>query len=231
MLATNIVQSKMEDVIMEKFDIAAASNHKTTIRITDMGCATGPNTFRAMQNLVNIIRQKWSQKYSSDSKNSIQFHVFFNDHIANDFNTLFVSLPQDRTYFAAATPGSFHGRLFPDSSLHLVYSSIALHWLSKVPDEVRDPTSLAWNKGRVHYTSASDAVVEAYAAQFADDVGKFLKARAEEVVSGGMVVMIVPGIPEKMPHRNLPGGLMYHLMASSFNDMVKEVCQLNLGRD
>jgi hypothetical protein len=33
-----------------------------------------------------------------------------------------------RLYYAAAVPGSFWERLFPSSSLHLIFSSNALHW-------------------------------------------------------------------------------------------------------
>ncbi|KAK7849230.1 putative s-adenosylmethionine-dependent methyltransferase [Quercus suber] len=56
--------------------------------------------------------------------------VFFNDQFSNDFNTLFISLPPNRQYFAAGVPGSFYGRLFPKASLHFIHSSYALQWLS-----------------------------------------------------------------------------------------------------
>ena len=87
-----------------------------------------------------------------------EFQVFFNDHTSNDFNTLFTSLPPERPYFATGVPGSFHGRLFPNSSLDFVHSSYALQILSKVPKELLNKNSAAWNKGRVHYASAPDEV-------------------------------------------------------------------------
>lgn len=212
---------------MEKFDVQKLSSASNAIRIADMGCATGPNTFIAMQYLVDVLKQKCkSQTCPSDGNPGDalpEFHVFFNDHISNDFNTLFTSLPQGKPYFAAGVPGSFHTRLFPESSLHLVYSSVALHWLAEVPQEVDDPSSKAWNKGRVHYTSAHTEVVEAYKAQFFKDLGRFLEARAVELVTGGMLVVIMPGIPDRMPHHRVPAGLMYDLMASSLMDMVKDV--------
>lgn len=207
---------------MEKFDVRELSSASNTIRIADLGCATGPNTFIAMQNLVNVLKQKYRSQMCPGEAFP-EFQVFFSDHVSNDFNMLFTSLPQDRPYFAAGVPGSFHGRLFPESSLHLVYSSVALHWLGKVPEEVVDPSSKAWNKGRVHYTSAPAEVVEAFKAQFAEDVGRFLEARAAELVAGGMAVIILPGIPDQMPHRQVPAGLMYDLMACCLEDMVKDV--------
>lgn len=89
-----------------------------------------------------------------------------------------------------------------------------------------DRESAAWNKGRVHYTSAPEEVVAAYADQFAKDTEEFLRTRAEEVVSGGMVVIIMPGIPHGMRQRRVPSGLLYDVMASSLLDMVNEVSTL-----
>ncbi|PKI67123.1 hypothetical protein CRG98_012451, partial [Punica granatum] len=224
--AINVVKDKINEGIMEKFDVQKLSSSSNTIRIADMGCATGPNTFMAMQNLVDVLKQKYKSQLSPTDDNpqcmEPEFQVFFNDCASNDFNTLFTSLPHEKPYFAAGVPGSFHGQLFPESSLHLAYSSIALHWLSEVPKELADPSSKAWNRGRVHYTSAPSEVVEAYRAQFTEDLGRFLDARAKELVSGGMVVVIMPGIPEGMPHHRLPAGIMADLMASSFLDMVKD---------
>lgn len=82
------------------------------------------------------------------------FLVLFNDHASNDFNTLFASLPPDRPYYAAGVPGSFHGRLFPEASLHVVHSAHPLPWLGKLPEELLDANSPAYNKGRVYYIGA-----------------------------------------------------------------------------
>lgn len=217
-LATSVVKEKLEETIIEKIDVKkfVESSYSNKICIADFGCATGPNTFVAMQNLIDVIKQK----YLSQCPNSQppDFQIFFNDQTMNDFNTLFTSLPTDRQYFAAGVPGSFHDQLFPKSSLHLAYSSTALHWMSEVPEKV-----VELNKGRVHYTSAPEEVTQAYADQFAKDIEKFLNARAKEVVSGGMVVIIMPGIPSAMPHRQLPNGLLFDLMASALMDMVQSV--------
>ncbi|KAJ1425327.1 SAM dependent carboxyl methyltransferase [Sesbania bispinosa] len=130
------------------------------------------------------------------------FHVFFNDLPSNDFNTLFTNLPsqQHRQYFAAGVPGSFYDRLFPECSIHLAYTNYALHFLSKSPEEMQDVESRAWNEGRIHYTSGSKEVVEAYGVQFGKDVGRFLDARAAEIVPGGILVIVMQGVPNGMPH-------------------------------
>nr|POE67091.1 isoform 2 of probable s-adenosylmethionine-dependent methyltransferase at5g38100 [Quercus suber] len=112
-----------------------------------------------MQNIIDAVQQKYqSLGFASHMP---EFQVFFNDHASNDFNTLFASLPPERPSFATGVPGSFHGRLFPDFSLDFVHSSFGLQWLSKVPEELLNKNSAAWNKGRVHYASAPDEVAQA----------------------------------------------------------------------
>jgi hypothetical protein len=149
--------------------------------------------------------------------------VFFNDHAFNDFNTLFASLPPKRPYFAAGVPGSVHGRLFPESSLHFVHSSYALQWLSKVPKELLYKKSASWNKGRVHCISVPDELAHAYAARFAEDLTMFLDARAKEVMVGGLVMVLTPATPNGIPQSSAPWGFMFNLLGFSLMNMAKEV--------
>ncbi|THF97748.1 hypothetical protein TEA_002854 [Camellia sinensis var. sinensis] len=180
----------IKDAIVDKFDITSLSFSSNTIRIADLGCSVGPNTFIAMQNVLEAMEMKFhSQNATSEMP---EFQLFFSDHTSNDFNRLFSSLPPDRQYFATGVPGSFHGRLFPKSSLHFVHSSIAVHWLSKVPEELLDKSCPAWNKGRIHCTSAPKEVINAYTTQFAKDMETFFNARADEIEVGGMMIVTLP---------------------------------------
>ncbi|PHT74119.1 hypothetical protein T459_21396 [Capsicum annuum] len=163
-----------------------------TIRIADFGCSVGPNTFIAMQHVVQALKDKLLQVTNS-TNNIPEFQIFFNDHVINDFNTLFRSLPIDRSYYAFGVPGTFHGRLFPSRSIHFAHSSCAIHWLSKIPKELLDEKSPAWNRGSIHYIGTSNVeVVNAYVAQFEKDMEMLLNARAEEIVEGGMMVLVTP---------------------------------------
>ncbi|XP_059447123.1 loganic acid O-methyltransferase-like [Corylus avellana] len=215
--ATNVAKAKMDDAIAEKLDVTS----ECTFRIADLGCSVGPNTLIAVQNIIDAVQHKY-QLSQAPASHTPEFQVFFNDHASNDFNTLFASLPPKRPYFAAAAPGSFHGRLFPESSLHFVHSSYALQWLSKVPEELLNKNSASWNKGRVHYTSAPDEVAHAYTTQFAEDMVVFLDARAKELVMGGLMVIIMPAISNGIPHSRVPAGLMFDLLGFSLMDMAKE---------
>ncbi|XP_057804903.1 loganic acid O-methyltransferase-like [Salvia miltiorrhiza] len=178
--ASDSVKEMIREVVVEKLDTESMSSRVT---IADLGCSVGPNTFFAVENLMEAVQTK------SCSKNKVEFQVFFNDHSANDFNTLFASLPPGRQYHAAGVPGSFHGRLFPRNSITLAHSSYALQWLSKPPQGVR-------NEGRIHGLGAPEEVGRAYSDQFEKDLGDFMSARAEEIVSGGLMFLLIPAAPE-----------------------------------
>lgn len=150
-----------------------------------MGSSTGPNTFFVVQNIVDAIELKYQQ-----SKNEIpEFQVFFNDHVSNDFNTLFKAFPAKRKYLAAGVPSSFYGRLFPKASIHIFHSSTSVHWLFEVPKEITDKTSPAWNKGRISYTNSGKEVVEVYATQHAMDMSPSCVQEQKSLKLGGFPVV------------------------------------------
>ncbi|MCL7035690.1 hypothetical protein MKW94_022559, partial [Papaver nudicaule] len=188
-------KTMIDEAIANHLDIQICPpSSSNTFRIADFGCSVGPNTFIAMENIIEAIDLKYRKSGSTP-----EFHVYFSDHTSNDFNTLFAYLPPGKAYFAAGVPGSFHTRLFPKGTLHVAHSSTSLHWLSRVPKEVLDTNSPAYNKGRILYTNAAHQVFEAYSAQFGKDIQAFLHARAEEIVCGGLMVLNVPAIRDQTP--------------------------------
>ncbi|KAJ4961964.1 hypothetical protein NE237_021874 [Protea cynaroides] len=215
------VKSMIDEAIADKLDIKHfySTTSSCPFRIADLGCSVGPNTFISMKNIIEAIELK----YNSEGMNSKipEFQVFFSDHTSNDFNTLFASVPPDRRYFTAGVPGSFYGRLFPKSSLHFAHSSYALNWLSRVPKEVLDKDSPAWNKGKIHYGSAKNEVVEAYSAQFVRDMESFLNARAQELVYGGMMTLIMPCLANGSLISQSFTTIIEHVIGSSLMDMAQ----------
>ncbi|KAM3324698.1 hypothetical protein P3S67_005850 [Capsicum chacoense] len=157
------------DAIIQKLDIKKIMlSSSNTIRFADLGCSVGPNTFIAMQHVVQALKDKYLYQVKNSTNNIPEFQIFFNDHVTNDFNTLFRSLPIDRSYYAFGVPGSFH-------------------------EELLDEKSPAWNKGLIHYMGTSNVeVLNAYVAQFEKDMEMLLNARAEEIVEGGMMVLVTP---------------------------------------
>ncbi|KAF3969482.1 hypothetical protein CMV_006725 [Castanea mollissima] len=214
-------KEKINEAIANHFDIQTFFGSKNPVCIVDLGCSTGANTFITLQNIVEAIKLKYKSK--GVNAQIPDFLVFFNDNVSYDFNTLFKSLPPNRQYFAAGVPGPFHGCLFPKASLHLIHSSCALNWLSKIPIEVMDESSPAWNKGRIHYTNAKKGVLEAYETQFAKDMESFLFSRAQELVVGGLLVLFVPAVPDVMSNSDTFTGTELDILGSCLMDIAKVV--------
>ena len=214
------------EAILENLEIPECSppwKITPVIKVADLGCAVGPTTFFQVQNIVDAVELK----YCGNSQIP-EFQVFFNDLISNDFNTLFASLPPNRRYHAAGVPGSFHSRLFPNSSLHIVYSSASLHWLSAMPKEMENRSSPSWNKGRIYHLNAADEFIEAYSSQNQQDMARFLDARAQEVVEGGLMILCFPGRPDGTLPSHFIANVLLYLLGSCLLDMANKVI-LNLG--
>ncbi|XP_042477202.1 loganic acid O-methyltransferase-like [Macadamia integrifolia] len=213
------VKERIEEEISRKLDIKHFSSTTETLHIVDLGCSIGPDTYSAVQDIIDVIELK----YISEGLivQIPDFLVFFNDFASNDFNTLFSSFPPNKKYLAAGVPGSFYQRLFAAGFLHFVYSSNSLQWLSKVPEEVEDKNSPAWNKGKVIYSSAQKEVVDAYSTQYREDMESFLCARAEELVLGGMMVLLMPGLSDGTPHSKCSHCMLYDLLGSCLLDMAQ----------
>ncbi|MBA0574511.1 hypothetical protein Golob_001706, partial [Gossypium lobatum] len=100
------------------------------IKVADLGCASGPNTFFPACGIVDIVTRICQEAHCE----SPELQVLLNDLPKNDFNTVFKSVPSfnGRPCFIAGVAGSLYQRLFPTNSIHFVHSSYWLHWLSKV---------------------------------------------------------------------------------------------------
>ena len=111
------------------------------MKVADLGCSSGPNTFQTISQAIETIHGICQQ---SELKLP-EFQVLLNDLPGNDFNAVFRSIPAfyerlkeekgdmvQEVCFIAGVPGSFYHRLFPSRSLHFIHSSYGVHWLSKV---------------------------------------------------------------------------------------------------
>ncbi|KAI8030465.1 Caffeine synthase 1 [Camellia lanceoleosa] len=119
-------------------------------------------------------------------------------------------------------PRSFHGRLFPRNSLHLVHSSYSVHWLSQTPKGLRSREGLALNKGKIYISKTSPPVVrEAYLSQFHEDFTMFLNARSQEVVPNGCMVLILHGRKSSDPS-NMESCFTWELLAIAISELVSQ---------
>ncbi|CAN1308450.1 Salicylate carboxymethyltransferase [Linum perenne] len=166
----------------------------TRLTIADLGCASGPNTFLTISELLKSF-VRISRNLGKESPE--EFQVFLNDLPGNDFNSIFISLQEFKQQMNEelmadmlfnGVPGSFYGRLFPADSIHFVHSSYSLQWLSQVPDDLDE------NRGNIFIASGSPpGVLKAYYEQFQRDFSSFLRRRALEMVTGGQMVLTLLG--------------------------------------
>ncbi|CAH2054049.1 unnamed protein product [Thlaspi arvense] len=192
------------------------------IKVAELGCSSGQNTFLAISEIINTINALCQQL----DQNPPEIDCCLNDLPGNDFNTTFKSVPffneelmitNKTSCFVYGAPGSFYSRLFSRNSLHFIHSSYALHWLSKVPGNLEN------DKGSVYITSSSpQSAYKAYLNQFQRDFTMFLRLRSEEIVSNGRMVLTFIG-------RNTLNDPLYRdcchfwsLLSKSLRDLVFE---------
>ncbi|KAG2262534.1 hypothetical protein Bca52824_069613 [Brassica carinata] len=155
------------------------------IRVADLGCSAGQNTFLAMSEIVNTINVLCQERNQTPP----EIDCCLNDLPGNDFNTTFkfISFFNDKVTsktpcFVSGVPGSFYSRLFPSESLHFIHSNYSVNYLSKK------------NKMSVYITSSSSlSEYKAYLNQVQKDFTTFLRMRSEEMVSSGRMVITLFG--------------------------------------
>ncbi|WP_082527073.1 hypothetical protein [Kitasatospora sp. MBT63] len=147
-------------------------------RVADLGCAAGTNAMEPMARTVAAVRAR---------RPGTPVWVTHTDIPGNDFGALFATLSGPTSYlggpgvFGCAQARSFYEPLFPPGELHLAWSSIAVHWLSRLPVPV---------DGHVYGPRATGAAREALRGQSAADWADFLVHRAAELVPGGQLVVV-----------------------------------------
>lgn len=201
-----------------------------SIGIADLGCSSGPNTFSTIGDIVETIEETCRRVQQS----SPEFRIYLNDLPTNDFNAIFQALPEfykalkkgridgGPAIYIAGFPGSFYGRLFPDKCLHFIYSSLSLHWLSKVPSGLYDEGKLSINRGSIYISEHSPPQVsEAYSDQFRQDFLFFLRSRSEELVRGGKMVLILLG-REGPDHVDRGNSFFWELLTRAFCKLVDQ---------
>ncbi|KAI3726519.1 hypothetical protein L1987_66317 [Smallanthus sonchifolius] len=203
-------------------------NFPKTLIMADLGCSSGPNTLLVTSELVKSI-DKIRLKLAKDE--SLEIQMYLNDLPHNDFNTIFNSVSKfqknltnqmvcnntsSSPCYVSGVPGSFYTRLFLRESIHFVYSSYSLMWLSQVPEMINT------NKGNIYMSTTSPpSVIKAYQEQFQMDFKTFLKCRAEEMVSGGRMVLTILGRQSDDPCSK-ECCYVWDLLAASLNEMVSE---------
>ncbi|KAI8027219.1 Benzoate carboxyl methyltransferase [Camellia lanceoleosa] len=211
----------LEDTLKKVYNNDVFPKH---LKIADLGCSSGPNTFLVISQIINIIHNLMQQ----NNCKAPEIEICLNDLPQNDFNNIFKSLPTfykkiktekeeklPGTCFVSGVPGSFYCRLFPRKSLHFVHSSYSVHWLSQVPERLE-------NKGNIYMARTSPPTVfEAYLKQFQMDFSTFLSLRSEEIVVGGPMILTFLGRRIADP-TDKDCCILWELLTKSLLDLVPE---------
>nr|GMC57511.1 salicylate carboxymethyltransferase-like [Ipomoea batatas]GME13587.1 salicylate carboxymethyltransferase-like [Ipomoea batatas]GME16234.1 salicylate carboxymethyltransferase-like [Ipomoea batatas] len=225
---------KVKHVTLETIEQVYVSTNPRSLGIADLGCSSGPNTLSNIKEIVETVGKTSRHLLLPEP----EFRVYLNDLPTNDFNAIFQALPdfycdlkKERNHagagagpsiYVAAYPGTFYGRIFPDNSLHFIYSSYSLHWLSKVPPGLYDAQGEPINKGSIYITERSPPEVsKAYVDQFNVDFSLFLRLRSEELIVGGKMVLIFLG-RETPLHIDRGNSFFWELLTQSFSTLISQ---------
>ncbi|KAL0698444.1 hypothetical protein Bca4012_054566 [Brassica carinata] len=134
------VQKKSSDnakhITLEAVQQVYKETRPKSLGIADLGCSSGPNTLSTIRGIIKAVISAHHREIPNEPLPEIS--VFLNDLPQNDFNSIFKTLPDFQmelkrdtkndncpSIFIAAYPGSFYGRLFPEKTIHFIYSSFS----------------------------------------------------------------------------------------------------------
>ncbi|CAE6202013.1 unnamed protein product [Arabidopsis arenosa] len=90
-----------------------------------------------------------------------------------------------------------------------------------VVQNIIDTESPALNKSYIQCNNLVDEVTKAYKIQFKKDIGGFLEARAEELVSGGLMILSGQCLPDGIPKALTWQGVVIDMIGDCLMDMAK----------
>ncbi len=186
--------------------------------VLDIGSSEGGNAIYAMKRIINHLPVGLTKPV----------HIIFSDLPTNDFNHLFTNLfPEGKKIFpgkkifTSAIAGTAFGNLAPSKSLYIATTFNAIGFLNekpkaKLPHYVlpHKPGPLAPREGV--FITASEQ--EPFRVQSANDLLSFYNARAEELVSGGKLLVQVFGRNDEVSTTN---GI-YDVLSDALLDCIED---------
>ncbi|KZK92965.1 SAM dependent carboxyl methyltransferase [Pseudovibrio sp. Ad46] len=166
------------------------------VTFADFGCSEGRNSISVMRHLIGKTMQQTDRP----------FLTIHSDLPTNDYSKLFLGLrPDGQSTFgsqrvsSAAVGGSMYDQLLPPDSVHIATTFNSIGYLSerplnKLPGYVL-PNGPSKRRANGHVTEAESKI---FAKQAEDDMAAFLTARANELVSGGKLMVQVFGCTNEL---------------------------------
>lgn len=180
------------DGVLERA-LASVAISPGPLTIADFGSSQGRNSMRQM----GLALDRLTARAGGDR----DMMVVHTDLPHSDFTSLFVTLETAsdsylrgrKQVFASAIGRSFYERLLPAGALTFGWSAFAVHWMSALPLALR---------AHIWPNFAQPDEAEALSKAAAADWRNFLVHRAEELVPGGQLVLVMGALDH-----NRRGGL------------------------
>jgi hypothetical protein len=178
----SLLQRSLMETTSDRLELAVNSivsvfSSDEYLQIADYGCSEGRNSILGfVKPVIDFISKK---------RPGVSVSVILEDQPSNDFSTVSKNAEEFKknypTVYFLMSAGSFFTQIIPNSSLHLGFSSSAVHWLSQ-----NIPLVELFNENKIveeNYKRWSDVAK--------DDWESFLKSREKELKSGGQMVICV----------------------------------------
>jgi hypothetical protein len=160
------------------------------VTVLDLGSSEGRNAIRVTADIVAGLRRRTDQP----------LQTIYSDLASNDFKQLFANLDGARRaglfaedVYASVVPGTFYGPLLPPTTVHLATCFNSILWLDQLPAvPMRD--SIAYRRPYPPRPGliVPPEVAAAFERQAEQDLIRFLKCRARELVPGGKLLVASP---------------------------------------
>jgi gibberellin A4 carboxyl methyltransferase len=201
-----------------RMDLSRAA---TPIVVVDYGCSEGRNSIAAMQEIVAALRRRTPRP----------IQIVHSDLPTNNFNQLFLNLSAASTagtreqVYSGAVGGSMFEPLMPPQTVSIATTFNAIGFLERRPQAGIADYILPMGPGRPRPgVTVAESEKRAYADQAAEDLVHFYRARAEEIIPGGTLLVASFGIDER--YRSCDG--IYDVLNDALLDL-RETGRL--GRD
>jgi len=190
----SVIASSSNQALVDAVEMMASKvklDGRDNFVIADFGSSHGANSMEPMKTTIFAVRKHFSPTQP--------IAIYHTDLPKNDFNALFETIHSNKdsymtlsTKYASihsfASASSFYQQILPPSSLHLGFSSTAVHWLSTFPCET---------EGIYYSQSNSENEIAIWREQAAKDWDEFLFHRSKELVPGGSLVISTPMTDEE----------------------------------